>query len=101
MVGAGAVGCYFGGVLARAGAVVTLIGRPQHVDAIDRDGLFLDTLNFREYVPASASTRIEAAQGAQLVLFSVKSFDTEESCRLARAASGSGGAGAELPERSR
>ena len=78
VVGAGAVGCYFGGMLARAGAVVTLIGRPQHVDAIGRDGLFLDALSFRGYVPASASTRIEAAQGAQLVLFCVKSFDTEE-----------------------
>lgn len=33
-------------------------------------------------MPASASTRIEAAQGAQLVLFSVKSFDTEETAAL-------------------
>ena len=81
-MGAGAVGCYFGGMLARAGAVVTLIGRPQHVDAIERDGLFLDTLSFQGYVPASASTRIEAVQGAQLVLFSVKSFDTEETAAL-------------------
>ena len=82
VVGAGAVGCYFGGMLARAGAPVTLIGRPQHVDAIRRDGLFLDTMRFQEYVPVSASTQIDAAQGAQLVLFCVKSFDTEEAARL-------------------
>jgi len=31
VVGAGAVGGYFGGMLARAGAHVTLIGRPSHV----------------------------------------------------------------------
>ena len=81
-MGAGAVGCYFGGMLARAGAPVTLIGRPQHVDAIERDGLFLDTLSFQGYVPASAATRIEVAQDAQLVLFCVKSFDTEETAAL-------------------
>jgi 2-dehydropantoate 2-reductase len=69
-------------MLARAGAPVTLIGRQQHVDAIGRDGLFLDTMHFQEYVPVSASTQIEAAQGAQLVLFCVKSFDTEEAARL-------------------
>jgi 2-dehydropantoate 2-reductase len=82
VVGAGAVGCYFGGMLARAGAPVTLIGRQQHVDAIGRNGLFLDTLHFQESVPVAASTRIEAAHGAQLVLFCVKSFDTEEAARL-------------------
>ena len=34
VVGAGAVGCYFGGMLARAGMPVTLVGRATHVDAI-------------------------------------------------------------------
>jgi 2-dehydropantoate 2-reductase len=82
VVGAGAVGCYFGGMLARAGAPVTLIGRPLHVDAIRSNGLFLETTHFQEYVPVSASTRIDAAQGAQVVLFCVKSFDTEEAARL-------------------
>jgi 2-dehydropantoate 2-reductase len=82
VVGAGAVGCYFGGMLARAGAPVTLIGRPLHVEAIRSNGLFLDTTHFQEYVQLSASTRIDAAQGAQVVLFCVKSFDTEEAARL-------------------
>jgi 2-dehydropantoate 2-reductase len=39
VLGAGAVGGYFGAVLARAGCAVTLIGRPIHVDAIEREGL--------------------------------------------------------------
>jgi 2-dehydropantoate 2-reductase len=38
IVGAGAVGSYFGGMLARAGHPVTLIGRASHVDAIERGG---------------------------------------------------------------
>ena len=34
VMGAGAVGCYYGAMLARAGHAVTLIARQQHVDAI-------------------------------------------------------------------
>jgi 2-dehydropantoate 2-reductase len=56
VVGAGAVGCYFGGMLARAGAAVTLIGRAPHVDAINRDGLFIDSIHFKESISVSAST---------------------------------------------
>lgn len=85
VVGAGAVGGYFGGMLARAGAHVTLIGRPVHVDVWTRDGLFLDSINFQESVPVAASTEVAACADADLVLFSVKSPDTEETARqLAR-----------------
>lgn len=34
VMGAGAVGCYFGALLARAGHAVTLIGRQAHVEAV-------------------------------------------------------------------
>jgi 2-dehydropantoate 2-reductase len=81
VVGAGAVGCYFGGMLARAGAPVTLIGRPGHVMAIRRDGLLLDTLHFREHVKLDASTEPDAVAGAGLVLVCVKSGDTEAAAR--------------------
>ena len=77
VVGAGAVGGYFGGMLARAGARVTLIGRPEHVEVWTRDGLFLDSLHFQERVAVTASTDIAAAADADLVLFCVKSLDTE------------------------
>jgi len=85
VVGAGAVGCYFGGMLARAGARVTLIGRPVHVDVWTRDGLFLDSITFQETIPVVASTEMAAARDADLVLFSVKTPDTEDAARqLAR-----------------
>jgi 2-dehydropantoate 2-reductase len=80
-VGAGAVGGYFGGMLARAGAYVTLIGRPAHVDMWAREGLFLDSINFQERISLAASTEIAAAGDADLVLFSVKSLDTESAAR--------------------
>jgi 2-dehydropantoate 2-reductase len=77
VMGAGAVGCYFGGMLARAGNSVVLIGRPVHVDAVRRHGLFIETKAFQEHVPIQASSEASAVQGAQLVLCCVKSTDTE------------------------
>ncbi|MFT3813127.1 MAG: ketopantoate reductase family protein [Acidovorax sp.] len=77
VMGAGAVGCYFGGMLARAGHDVTLIGRPAHVEAVRRDGLRIEARTFDEHVHLSASTEAAAAAGAQVVLLCVKSTDTE------------------------
>ena len=57
VMGAGAVGSYFGGMLARAGVPVVLIGRPAHVEAIRRDKLFMDTLTFQERVAVETSVR--------------------------------------------
>jgi 2-dehydropantoate 2-reductase len=85
VVGAGAVGGYFGGMLARAGANVTLIGRPVHVDVWSRVGLFIDSKDFQEPIPVTASTDLAASGNADLVLFCVKSPDTERTAReLAR-----------------
>ena len=77
VMGAGSVGCYYGGMLARAGHEVTLIGRPQHVEAVRRAGLRLDTQTFNEQVFVHGATEASAVQGAELVLFCVKSTDTE------------------------
>jgi 2-dehydropantoate 2-reductase len=77
VMGAGAVGCYYGGMLARAGHAVTLIGRPAHVQAVTANGLRMQTLSFDETVPLSASTGPCAVAGADVVLFAVKSRDTE------------------------
>jgi 2-dehydropantoate 2-reductase len=76
-MGAGAVGCYFGGMLSRAGHQVILIGRTPHVEAIHRHGLLMDTARFRAHVPVRASTEVSDIQGASLVLCCVKSSDTE------------------------
>ena len=77
VMGAGAVGCYYGGMLARAGHEVTLIGRPQHVEAVRRSGLRLETKAFDQRVRLQASIEAEGARGAKLILLCVKSQDTE------------------------
>jgi 2-dehydropantoate 2-reductase len=77
VLGAGAVGCFFGGMLARAGHKVTLIGRPVHVEAFRKEGLRFEAKQFDERVRVDASTEASAVRGATLVLFCVKSTDTE------------------------
>ena len=81
VVGAGAVGCYFGGMLARAGAPVTLIGRARHVDAITRNGLLLDAMHFKQQIPVSASTEMSGARNAEVILLCVKTPATVEAAK--------------------
>lgn len=76
VMGAGAVGCYFGGLLARAGHEVVLIARPAHVQAIRRHGLRMQTLAFDAQVVLQASTEAAAVRGAECVLVCVKSSDS-------------------------
>jgi 2-dehydropantoate 2-reductase len=78
VLGAGAVGCFYGGMLARAGHEVTLIGRPLHVDAFKTRGLRFEGLQFDERVPVEASIDAGAVRGARLILFCVKSTDTAQ-----------------------
>lgn len=81
VMGAGSVGCFYGGMLARAGFPVTLIGRQSHVDAVSGKGLLLDTKNFSEHISMQASTEASAVAGAHVVLFCVKSTDSEKAAR--------------------
>ncbi len=82
VVGAGAVGCYFGGMLARSGVPVTLIGRAPHVEAIARDGLQIDGVRVNERIPIGATTSLEeGVRNAALILFSVKTVSTESAAR--------------------
>jgi 2-dehydropantoate 2-reductase len=77
VLGAGAVGCYFGGLLARAGNKVHLIARDRHVKAIKKNGLFMDCQSFQEYVAIDASSSMEEIADADLILVCVKSPDTK------------------------
>lgn len=77
VMGAGSVGCYFGALLARAGHPVTLIGRASHMQAISQHGLRLQTATEDLNIPTTTSTEASAVAGADVVLFCVKSTDTE------------------------
>jgi 2-dehydropantoate 2-reductase len=81
VVGAGSVGSFFGAMLARAGHRVTLIARPAHVQAIQRQGLQLHMAGRVEAVPMAATTDLAAVRDADLVLLCVKSPDTDAVAR--------------------
>ena len=81
VVGAGAVGGYFGGLLARAGAPVVMIGRPAFVEAVKKNGLFLDALQFQESVRVAGSSELSAVRGAEIILFCVKTTDNSTTAR--------------------
>ncbi|MFT4102260.1 MAG: 2-dehydropantoate 2-reductase [Burkholderiaceae bacterium] len=80
--GAGAVGCYYGALLAEAGAPVTLIARPERARAIADNGLLFDSAGRQRRIPIAATADPEAVRDARLVLFCVKSQDTEASAAL-------------------
>ena len=77
-MGAGAIGCYVGATLARGGRKVRLIGRARHVEAIEKDGLIFESSGRRERIAITATQDIAGVHDAQLVLFCVKSPDTED-----------------------
>ncbi|HSB23302.1 MAG TPA: 2-dehydropantoate 2-reductase [Burkholderiaceae bacterium] len=81
VVGAGAVGSYYGALLALAGHRVTLIGRGAHVAAIRDKGLLLHKGGTVQTVRLDASTDVAAVRGAGLVLCCVKSTDTDAVAR--------------------
>jgi 2-dehydropantoate 2-reductase len=78
VVGAGGVGGYFGGRLARAGHDVTLVARGAHLDALRRRGLTVRSAVEGESVaPVRAVEKTSGLPPADAVLLCVKSFDTE------------------------
>lgn len=79
--GTGGVGGYFGGRLARAGADVHLIARGDHLDALQRDGLRVESVHGDFEVDLPATNDPADVGPCEYVLFTVKSFDTEEAAR--------------------
>lgn len=78
VMGAGAVGSWYGGRLAQAGHEVVLIGRATHVEAINEGGLRLargESSARGETVALRATTDPGATGGADLVLCCVKATD--------------------------
>jgi 2-dehydropantoate 2-reductase len=76
VVGAGAVGGYFGGMFARAGAPTVFIGRKHFADAVNSKGLILDKSEGQQRIRAIATVDMSAVRDCALILFSVKANDT-------------------------
>jgi len=85
VVGSGGIGGYFGAKLARAGGQVTFLARGAHLEAMRRHGLAVRSAVEGEWrVDVDATDSLEGRAEADLVLFCVKAFDTEEAAEAAR-----------------
>lgn len=85
VMGAGALGCYFGGRLAAAGADIAFIARGAHLEALRRDGLRVESPLGDLHLPEVAATDDPAEVGpVDFVLFLVKLYDTETAARAMR-----------------
>jgi 2-dehydropantoate 2-reductase len=81
-MGAGAVGGYFGGLLARSGQDVVVIARGAHLDAIRAQGLRLEGPRGDFVVPVRAAAGPEQAGEVDVVLFCVKQYDVQAAAQL-------------------
>lgn len=79
--GAGGVGGYVGGRLAQAGADVHLIARGEHLAALQRDGLRVQSIHGDFDVELPATDDPSDIGPCDYVLVTVKSFDTEAVAR--------------------
>ena len=79
VMGAGGVGGYFGGLLARAGHNVTFIARGPHLEAIRSGGLRVESGNDGIFtVPGNATDDPTSVGHQELVLFAVKMYDNSD-----------------------
>lgn len=78
--GAGALGSVFGGFLSDGGHDVTLLGRKWHIERIEEDGLFISGIWGTKIIDnlKLASDFSEIKGDFDLILVTVKSYDTEE-----------------------
>lgn len=82
VMGTGGVGGYFGGRLATVGIDVTFIARGQHLAAIRRNGLKVESENGDIHVyPAQATDAPSDIGPVDYVLFAVKLWDTAAAAR--------------------
>ena len=78
VMGAGAVGGYFGGCIAeRTGTKVTLIARGAHLEALKENGLIIRNGEEERRIKVRAYEDPQRVEKPELILFTVKSYDTE------------------------
>ena len=83
VMGAGAVGAYFGAKLAIAGHDVAFIARGKHLAAMQKDGLTVNSSGGDLHIrSAHFSADTEEVGKAHLILFCVKSYDTISAAEL-------------------
>jgi 2-dehydropantoate 2-reductase len=86
MMGSGGVGGFFGGRLARSGHDVSFVARGAHLEALRKNGLTIENKTQGDiHIPGVKVTDDPASLGtADLVILSVKLWDTEAAAQAIR-----------------
>ncbi|HEX6271328.1 MAG TPA: ketopantoate reductase family protein [Anaerolineales bacterium] len=89
IMGTGGVGGYYGGLLAQQGNDVTFIARGAHLYAIRHEGLKVKSIHGDFTIsPANATDDPAKVGPVDLILFSVKTYHTDEAAEAIRPAIG-------------
>ena len=91
IMGTGGVGGYYGGLLAQTGQDVTFIARGAHLQAIREKGLQIKSVHGDFLVSPAQATDAPAAVGlVDLVIFSTKTYHTDEAAQAIKPMVGKG-----------
>lgn len=83
IMGTGGIGGYYGGLLARSGQDVLFISRGAHLQAIQEKGLIVKSVHGDFTVfPVRATDNPSDADYVDVVLFTTKTYHTDEAARL-------------------
>lgn len=88
VLGAGAMGGYFGGRLAEAGADVTFLVRPRRQQQLQQDGLVVESPCGEIHMPVATVTANAPGDGYDVILLSCKAYDLDESIAAIKPAVG-------------
>lgn len=89
VMGAGAVGGYYGALLHRSGQEVVFVARGEHLRAVRARGLRVESVSDGAFtIPAVATDRLDGAWKAELALFCVKSYHNPAAIEALRPAVG-------------
>ena len=83
VMGAGGTGGYFGGLLAKAGQDVTFIARGAHLEELQTKGLTVKSTLAGDFtIPVEATFHCSDMKPVDLVIFCVKTYDTQPAAEL-------------------
>ncbi len=79
VVGPGAIGCLFGGIMKEAGHEVVMLDHdPIRAEKINRDGIHIEGVSGNRDVPVRATARPLELPDADMVIIATKAYDTEK-----------------------
>src|SRR4030067_1705722 len=82
IMGSGGVGSYCGGLLAKQGNDVTFIARGAHLQALRTNGLQVKSVHGDfAIIPAQATDSSAEVSAVDLILFCVKTYDTDDAAK--------------------